>query len=232
VIHRPHHLHDERLLEGYMAERDGERLDPLSAEHLSDCESCAARYDELSRLMDSVRNEGESAADAVFTPERLRQQQQQIARRIEHLGRPARVLSFPQQLVRHTMTASAPRSMLRWIAGAAAAGLFVGIALGASYGWQSRGRLNGFSNLAGSDQSSFGRGLTLARANRPAPLRVVGSAGDGHPLAARGADPDPDTAADDAFLSDLDVALERPRTRELRAFDAFTPHVREVRDVR
>jgi hypothetical protein len=39
-------------------------------------------------------------------------------------------------------------------------------------------------------------------------------------------------ATDDAFLSDLEVALERPHTRELLAFDALTPHVREVRDQR
>ena len=37
-------------------------------------------------------------------------------------------------------------------------------------------------------------------------------------------------AADDAFLNELELALERPRTRELVAFDEFTPHVREVRD--
>jgi hypothetical protein len=38
-----------------------------------------------------------------------------------------------------------------------------------------------------------------------------------------------DPAADDAFLSELELALDRPRTRELIAFDAFTPHVREIR---
>jgi hypothetical protein len=48
------------------------------------------------------------------------------------------------------------------------------------------------------------------------------------PIATRGSAP-ADVAADDAFLSDLELALERPRTRELVAFDAFTPHVREVR---
>jgi hypothetical protein len=39
-------------------------------------------------------------------------------------------------------------------------------------------------------------------------------------------------AADSAFLSDLELALERPHTRELQAFDALTPHVREIRDQR
>jgi len=36
-------------------------------------------------------------------------------------------------------------------------------------------------------------------------------------------------ASDEAFLSDLEVALERPHTSELQPFDALTPHVREVR---
>ena len=51
------------------------------------------------------------------------------------------------------------------------------------------------------------------------------------PVATDGAKPTPDaTADDDAFLSDLEMALERPRTRELQPFDALTPHVREIAD--
>jgi hypothetical protein len=34
--------------------------------------------------------------------------------------------------------------------------------------------------------------------------------------------------ADDAFMSALDLALDRPHTSELVAFDALTPHVREI----
>ena len=34
--------------------------------------------------------------------------------------------------------------------------------------------------------------------------------------------------ADDVFMSALDLALDRPHTSELVAFDALTPHVREV----
>jgi hypothetical protein len=45
------------------------------------------------------------------------------------------------------------------------------------------------------------------------------------------ATPAVEVAGDDAFLSDLEVALERTQTRELRAIDALTPHVREIRDV-
>ena len=35
-------------------------------------------------------------------------------------------------------------------------------------------------------------------------------------------------ATDEAFLAEIEFAGDRPRTRELVAFDALTPHVREV----
>jgi anti-sigma factor RsiW len=203
---RAHHLHDDRLLDCYLTERGGEALDPPAAEHLADCEACSARYAELSAFMDTVRRDGDAEADAVFTPERLRAQQQQIARRIEHVGRPARVISFPSRLVRRTIGASQSRSAPRWVAAAAAAGLFVGVAVGASYEWNTR-RV---------PAASFG-----AREISP---RIA-------PVATRGDGP-VDVANDDAFLSDLEVALEHPHTRELQAFDAFTPHVREIREQR
>jgi hypothetical protein len=139
----------------------------------------------------------------------LRIQQQQIAKRVAHIGRPARVISFPGQFVHRTLTATTSRTAPRWIAAAAAAGLFIGVALGASYEW------NGFVRSA---RQSLGRADT----SRPSRLTPVATRGN-HPA---------DVAADDAFLSDLEVALERPHTRELLAFDAFTPHVREVRDRR
>ena len=203
-MRRAHHVHDDRLLDAYMAERHGDAVDPPVSDHLADCPACSARYVELMTLMDAVRREGEAEADAIFTPERLRAQQQQVARRIEHAGRPARVISFPSRIVRRTIGASTSRTAPRWIAAAAAAGLFVGVAVGASYQW------------AGSRVP----GATFAR---DANVRIS-------PAAARGS-----TAADvndAAFLSDLELALERPHTRELQAFDALTPHVREILDQR
>jgi hypothetical protein len=192
------HLQDERLLDACLAARQGERLDPPVAVHLADCGACRARYEELVQVMDLLREEGEAEADAIFTPERLRQQQLQIARRIEHVGRAARVISFPGRFVRRTMTASVTPAAPRWVAAAAAAGLFIGVALGA-YEWGGRG------------------GYSL-----PGDRRMT-------PVATRGTTPG-EVAADDAFLSELELALERPHTRELRAFDALTPHVREIRD--
>jgi len=210
VIGRARHLHDNGLFDCYLAERHRQPIDPPTAEHLADCEACAARYAELAKVMDGVRAEGDAEADAIFTPERLRAQHHQVARRIETVARPARVISFPLQVVGRTITTSTSRTAPRWVAAAATAGLFVGIALGASYEWDWHGR--GGSPLMASRGSLSGRALRLA----PAPAR--GSAVD--------------AGADDAFLSELELALERPRTRELAAVDAFTPHVREVRDFR
>jgi len=201
-----HHLHDDRLFECYLTEHGGDAIDPPAAEHLADCQACSVRYAELTRFMDTLRRDGDADADAVFTPERLRAQQQQIARRIEHVGRPARIISFPSQIVRRTIGASRSRTAPRWVAAAAAAGLFVGVALGASYEW----------NVRSVPASSYGV--------RDLSTRIA-------PVATRGESP-AEIANDDAFLSDLELALERPHTRELRAFDAFTPHVREVQDQR
>jgi anti-sigma factor RsiW len=202
-MHRVHHLHDERLFDCYLTERTGDPIDPPAAEHLADCHACSARYAELTQLMDTLRRDGDADADAVFTPERLRVQQQQIARRIEQVGRPARVISFPSRIVRRTIGASQSRIAPRWVAAAAAAGMFIGVAVGASYEWN-----------AGHVPARFGA--------RDANARMA-------PVATRGTTP-ADVANDDAFLSDLELALERPHTRELQAFDAFTPHVREIRD--
>jgi len=206
VIHRARHLHEDRLFDCYLAHRAGDAIDPPAAEHLADCAACAAKYAELVGFLDGVRADGVTESDAVFTPERLRAQQQQIARRIEHVGRPARVLSFPSRVVRRTMTmtASTTRTVPRWAAAAAAAGLFIGVAVG-SYQYGSRGRVLG-AHLTPQNPT----------VERLAPKGVV------PPLA----------TSDDTFLSDLELALERPQTRELRAFDAFTPHVREIRDAR
>ena len=195
------HVQEDRLLDACLAVRHGEPIDPPIAEHLTDCGACGARYEELAQTIDLLRTEGEAEADAIFTPERLRQQHREIARRIEHVGREARVISFPSRFVRRTMTASTSHTAPRWVAAAAAAGLFIGAALGASYGWGARGA------------------RTLPSDTRLTPVSTRGSSAA-------------EVATDDAFLSELEVALERPHTRELLAIDALTPHVREIRDNR
>lgn len=208
---RSHHLRDDRLFDCYIAARHGDALDPPAAGHLADCEACGARYAELVRVMDEVREDGETETDAVFTAEHLRTQRQHVARRIEHVGRAGRVISFPGHLGTRPAV-STSRNASRWVAAAAAAGLFLGIALGASYKWQSRG--------SGPLENS----PAATAPTRPVSTPAATATGGGN--SAR------DVAADDAFLSDLEMALDRPRTRELQPLDALTPHVREIRDVR
>jgi hypothetical protein len=205
IHHRARHLEEARLFDSYLAERGGEPMDPPVAEHLADCAACGSRYAELTAFMDALRRDGDADADAIFTPERLRLQEQQIVRRLALVGRPARVLSFPGRIVRRTIDASTSRRAPRWVAAAAAAGLFVGVAVGASFQWRSQ----------------LNRGQTFladAARTRAQRLTLDSTRGNG------------DVAADETFLSDLEIALERPHTRELQAFDALTPHLREIRD--
>jgi len=211
VTRRSRHLHDDRLFDSYFANRHGAPLDPTVAEHLTDCGTCGGRYAELAQFMDSLRESADEETDAIFTPGRLLVQQRQIARRIEHVGRAARVIKFPRPFTR-TIMASSSHTAPRWIAAAAAAGLFVGVAVGASYKVDRQG-----------DAS--------ARPPRPVAQATARHTTALTPLATRGSAP-PDIAADEAFLSDLEMALDRPRSRELLALDALTPHVRAVRDLR
>jgi hypothetical protein len=202
VLNREHHLQDKRLFDFYLAVRTGESLDPPAAEHLTDCDACGRRYTEITQFMEALSVEASSEADAIFTPERLRAQQQHVSRRLEHLGHPARVIAFPGLAASHPVS-PAPRPARRWVAAMAAAAMFVGV------------------------------GILLDReAARVAPAQHVRGVARQKliqaPEIADAARPDASQADAEAFLSELELAGDRPRTRELLAFDALTPHVREI----
>jgi hypothetical protein len=203
VIGRTRHLHEERLIECYVTEQAGEALDPRLADHLAECADCGARYSDLTRFMDDLRAHGDVELDAIFTGDDLRTQRDQIARRIEHLGHVARVLSFPGRLAYQGET-SPSRNASRWVAAAAAAGLFVGLGLGA------------FTDV--------GARLRADREVNPSPI----SAPSSPPIQV--ADPGVPQRAmdDDAFLLELEIAGGRLRTSALMPLDAFTPSVREA----
>src|SRR5581483_7682267 len=112
--------------------------------------------------------------------------------------------AFAERTVRTASTHSAAR----WTAAAAAAGLFLGIALGASYEWDWRARPARAARSASVVQSDSSKIALM-------------------PTATRGSDPAPSAATDDAFLSELETMLDRPRTTELQPLDVLTPHVRE-----
>jgi anti-sigma factor RsiW len=203
-MNRRQHLREEILFESYLASRGGDPHDPPVAEHLADCSECGLRYAELTQFMDALSEGAITAADAVFTPDRLRAQQQQIARRLEHLGHPARVITFPGQTASPRGGRTVPRLARRWVAASLAAGLFIGVSTGL------------FLNWGASRGVPLRRGTVARQAVQIAP-------------SARTELPRPDVfEADDVFLSELELAGDRPRIRELLAVDALTPHVREI----
>jgi hypothetical protein len=206
---RARHLQEDRLFDCYVAEQGGEPIEPTASEHLADCAECYARYAALRGFMDGVRAEVDAELDEVFPAERLRAQQQQIARRLEHVVHPARVITFPRHLPDSRAAASRPRVAPRWIGAAAAAGLLLGIGVGT------------FFYPGGAPASEAG---SAAVADAPAGGPTVSA----QPPVVVTSVPDPITETEQ-FLSELEIALERPHTPELVALDAMTPHVREIR---
>ena len=213
MIVRAPHLQDDALYECYYAERRGEPIDPPSAEHLSDCDACGRRYAEVGAFLHQLDAEADADVSTMFPPERLRQQQLDIAKRIEMVGRAARVITFPSRT--HTVAGPKARpSATRWVAAAAAAGLFVGVAAGTA-----------FNFIPGFNAVSAPRRSVASRSVQPSSLPSHLST----PPVSQAAEV---VDTDDRFLSDLESALDRPHTGELAVFDALTPHVREIRDAR
>lgn len=216
MIVRAPHLQDDALYECYYAERRGDPVDPPSADHLSDCEACAHRYADIGAFLTTLSDDAQTEVDALFPPERLRQQQHDIAKRLEMVGRAARVITFPGR--RNVTLPPAPRSTAtrmttRWIAAAAAAGLFVGVAAGTF-----------FNFVPGFDFTTTARRGAVVAGARQAPPSLPSH------LSPSPVKPAAEIVDPDRFMSDLESVLDRPHTSELVAFDALTPHVREIRD--
>ena len=199
------HLSDDRLAECYVSDRCGESPDLASLEHLGECLACSERYERLSTMLEEVRQVAEVDSDAVFTPDLLARQRQQIFSRLETVHRAARVLSFPGREAAGDVRPSATLTT-RWVAGAAAAGLFIGFAVGGYVGPE-RGLRQAPTAVPAAPPA-----MTVARpANQPAVMAGTTVS-------------EPD---DERFLEELDLALTRSFARELQPFDALTPRARE-----
>ena len=212
---KPNHLQDDTLFECYYAARRGEAVDPPSAEHLADCNACASRYAELGTFLNGLTEEADADVAALFPPEKLRMQQQEITRRLQLIGRAARVITFPGRSAAHVEGPAQPRFAsrfaIRWVAAAAAAGLFVGVAASTIFNFSPRASVAREARRGGVTAVARQAGSVPSRLSPGVEKAVVDM--------------------DDMFMSDLESVLDRPHTSELTAFDALTPHVREVRDL-
>jgi hypothetical protein len=100
---------------------------PGTHAHLAECPQCRSRYAAFTGWLDRIQDDARAEVDEIFSPERLAVQQAQVMRRLEAIERPARVIAFP----RFARPVSGAQSHAqRWVAGAAAAGLLIGLAAG------------------------------------------------------------------------------------------------------
>jgi hypothetical protein len=200
---RATHLSDDRLFELCMLEA----VSAAEQQHLSSCVRCDARRTELQHLLDDVSETANMAADAAFPPERLARQHARIMARLQHEGRPARVIAFPAGHPSHEPIVSRSRPASRWIAAAAVGGLIVGVIAG----------------RFGHDYS-FGRpGATrviVARTADQPELRTPGTAGTIRELTA--------SISDDEFLNQIEIAIDAPAAAALQPLDDLTPRAWDV----
>ena len=191
-MRRSQHVSDDRLVEVCL---EGAATSTEQA-HLAACDGCSARRARLELMLREMTDAAATETDEVFTPERLAAQQVRILHRIEQDGRPARVIAFPAaQALELRPLRSRPAA--RWIAGAAAAGLAIGLLAGH------------FAH----DLPSIGRPIRTpmlrSAAARPAPVPAV------RVVAA--------SMNDEQLLGEIEHALEEPQLAVLRPLHDLTP---------
>ncbi|MDA1185014.1 MAG: hypothetical protein O2930_10275 [Acidobacteria bacterium] len=116
------HLSDDQLAEVCLHAAPSK----VEQRHLERCELCEGRRAALASLLREVSDVARADADAVFTSERLDRQRDRIFGLIEHTEPHGQLISFPSGH-EHTPEPSRGHPERRWIAGAAAAGLLLGI---------------------------------------------------------------------------------------------------------
>jgi hypothetical protein len=119
----------ERLGRGHLGDREFARLWTTGGghPHLDECATCRARFEAFDRWVLGIGDELRADADAAFPGDRMAAQQSQIARRLEAMEHPARVLAFPKAA---RAVISGHSHVRRWVTVAAAAGLIAGVGLG------------------------------------------------------------------------------------------------------
>jgi hypothetical protein len=191
------HVTDERLAAIATAGLD-DPADP-SQQHVLTCDECGGRLAALQNVLAEVTSVATDEADEVFDASRLARQRDNVLRRLDHAGGPARVIEFPHRA--RTQRPMRPIAV-RWVAAAAAAGLVIGVYAGSHI------------TTTGVTESAESR-VTHIAAPPPAQSAPTAAVHETAP-------------PDEEILSEIETALVTPRLPPLQAIDALTPRFREV----
>jgi len=189
------HLSDDRLIELCL---EG-TVSSSEVQHLAGCVACDVRRTELTDVLTDVTAAAIDEADAAFPAERLARQQARILSRIDHDGRPGRVITFPASRTSEPISLRA-RPTTRWVAAAAAAGLIVGL-------------------VAGHLTHDFPVGVHPAMRPQVARQQIAATSMREASVA----------MTDDEFLGEVEQAIDSSGPAALRPIDALTPRAWEVR---
>lgn len=167
--------------------------------HLETCADCRDRAAGFETWLNGIGDELRAEADDAFPTERLAVQHAQIARRLELLERPARVIAFPKAA---RAVISGHSNVRRWVTVAAAASLIAGFGLGQVMPLRTAVQQQAAAVIKPQPH------LTTAEATERAKVLT----------------PEPTSTLDEELLSDA----FRSRVTSLNALDEMTPHARDA----
>ena len=175
--------------------------------------------DEIARLLAEYSEAVTAEADAAFPAERLARQQTRILQRLEQEGRPGRLIAFPAGHS-HEPPPLRARPGMRWIAGAAAAGLIIGVAAGHL--------THDFSNRAISRTPQIVASRPGAGGIDTGGMRAGGMTAGGMTAGAVTLRAVSTTLSEEEFLGQLEIAIEGNPSASLQPLDELTPRVWEI----
>ena len=118
------HLSDDRLVEICLNPSTS-----VEQAHLAICARCEARRVEIVAILAELDDAATQDAGVVFPEARLEKQHASILHRVEHDGRPGRLVAFPAQQA-SVMIMTPTRPTARWAAAVAAAAFVAGVITG------------------------------------------------------------------------------------------------------
>ena len=119
------HVSDDRLIEICLTAS----LTPAEQAHLAACGRCEARRIEIVGILAELDDAATQDAGEVFPDARLEKQHERILQRVEHDGRPGRLVAFPAAATAPTVSLRS-RPHMRWAAAVAAAAFAAGVITG------------------------------------------------------------------------------------------------------